>query len=121
MRRVLFAAAISLLAGKATAITISTPLIDSAASCITQSVEANRISKNGEYVQFACVGSSAKKMFDQLSRSVASQIVDDQNGTFDNRPFGQSACYHGIKGANGNSDSWFRCDLNLEIGAPLDQ
>ncbi|HLJ78361.1 MAG TPA: hypothetical protein VKT75_13145 [Acidobacteriaceae bacterium] len=84
--------------------------------CIKEATTTNSIEDNGEVLILSCNTGKAKVLFNFLGRKVRSEVVQDKNGKFENRPFGNNACYHRIEDAAGKTTDDFRCDLVLVVG-----
>ena len=89
--------------------------------CITEAIGTGSVEPNGTALIFSCSAAKAKALYGFLGRTVRAQVVQDRNGKFENRPFGNSACYHRIADENGKAADDFRCDLIIVIGDALNQ
>jgi len=84
--------------------------------CIKEAIGTSSVEDNGSVIIFSCDAAKAKTLYNFVGRKVRVQIVQDRNGKFENRPFGNNACYHRIEDASGKAADEFRCDLILAIG-----
>lgn len=84
--------------------------------CVKEAVGTSSVEDNGSVIIFSCSAAKAKTLYNFLGRKVRAQIVQDRNGKFENRQFGNNACYHRIEDASGKAADDFRCDLVLAIG-----
>ena len=87
--------------------------------CMKEAIGTSSVESNGPVIIFFCNTEKAKTLYNFLGRKVRSEIVQDSNGKFENRQFGNNACYHRIEDANGKAADEFRCDLLLTIGDVL--
>ena len=87
--------------------------------CIREAIDTNSFENNGEVIIFVCSATKAKTLYNFLGRKVRADVVQDSNGKFENRQFGNNACYHRIEDPNGKAADDFRCDLLLTIGDAL--
>lgn len=87
--------------------------------CIKDAIGANSVEDNGPVIIFSCSTAKAKTLFNFLGRKVRLEVVQDKNGKFENRQFGNNACYHRIEEPGGKAADDFRCDLVLTIGDAL--
>jgi hypothetical protein len=85
--------------------------------CVRDAIADNAVDETGAVLVFSCSAAKAKALYNFLGRRVRAEVVQDRNGTFENRPFGNSACYHRIGGGIDGED--FRCDLVMPIGDVL--
>jgi hypothetical protein len=84
--------------------------------CMKEAIGTSSVEDNGSAIVFSCSAAKAKTLYNFLGRKVHAQIVQDRNGKFENRQFGNSACYHRIEDPNGKVADDFRCDLTLVVG-----
>jgi hypothetical protein len=84
--------------------------------CVKEAIGTSSVEDNGSVIIFSCSAAKAKTLYNFLGRKVRAQIVQDRNGKFENRQFGNNACYHRIEDASGKAADDFRCDLVLAIG-----
>ena len=87
--------------------------------CITEAVATNSVQDDGPVIIFSCNATKAKTLYNFLGRRIHSEVVQDFNGKFENRQFGNSACYHRIEDQSGKTADEFRCDLIMTIGDVL--
>lgn len=87
--------------------------------CMREAIGNSSVEQNGNAMFFSCSEVRAKVLFNLLARKVQVEVVQDRNGKFENRPFGNNTCYHRIEDANGKQADDFRCDLILLIGDSL--
>jgi hypothetical protein len=87
--------------------------------CIKEAIGAGSVEPNGTALIFSCSAAKAKALYGFLGRTVRAQVVQDPNGKFENRAFGNSACYHRVADQNGKAADDFRCDLIIVIGDAL--
>jgi hypothetical protein len=87
--------------------------------CIREAIGAGSVEPNGTALIFSCNAAKAKALYGFLGRKVRAQVVQDPNGKFENRAFGNSACYHRVADQNGKTADDFRCDLIIVIGDAL--
>jgi hypothetical protein len=87
--------------------------------CIREAIATNSVEDNGDVLVFSCSATKAKALYNFLGRKVRAGVVQDRNGKFENRPFGNSACYHRIEDQSGKAADDFRCDLIMPIGDVL--
>jgi hypothetical protein len=87
--------------------------------CIKEAVGTSSVEDGGGVVIFSCNAAKAKILFNFLGRKVPIDVVQDKNGKFENRPFGNNACYHRIEDAGGKAADEFRCDMIVTIGELL--
>ena len=87
--------------------------------CITEAVATNSVTDDGSVIIFSCNATKAKTLYNFLGRRIRAEVVQDRNGKFENRQFGNSACYHRIEDQSGKTADEFRCDLIMTIGDVL--
>jgi hypothetical protein len=87
--------------------------------CVKEAIAANSMENNGPVIIFCCSAAKAKTLYNFLGRKVRAEVVQDSNGKFENRQFGNNACYHRIEDPGGKAADDFRCDLLLTIGDAL--
>ena len=87
--------------------------------CIKEAIGTSSVENNGPVIIFFCNTEKAKTLYNFLGRTVRSEVVQDRNGKFENRQFGNNACYHRIEDPGGKAADDFRCDLLLTIGDVL--
>jgi hypothetical protein len=87
--------------------------------CLTEAIAANAVDDDGTVVIFSCNAATARTLYNFLGERIRAEVVEDRDGRFENRAFGNSACYHRIKDEGGNPADEFRCDLVMAIGDAL--
>ena len=87
--------------------------------CIKDAIGSGSVENNGPVVVFYCSAAKAKILYNFLGAKVHADVVQDSNGKFENRPFGNNACYHRIEDPSGKAADDFRCDLLLTIGEAM--
>jgi hypothetical protein len=87
--------------------------------CLTEAMAGNAIDDDGAVVIFSCTDGKARTLFNFLGKKIRTEVVQDRNGKFENRAFGNSACYHRIEDQSGAAVDEFRCDLIMVIGDSL--
>ena len=89
--------------------------------CIKEAIATGSVEDGGSVIVYSCADAKAKTLYNFLGRKVGAQIVQDRNGKFENRQFGNNACYHRIEDPSGKAADEFRCDLILAIGDILSE
>ena len=84
--------------------------------CIKEAIGTSSVEDSGSVIIYSCGAAKAKALYNFVGRKAHTEIVQDRNGKFENRPFGNSACYHQVEDPNGKRADDFRCDLILGIG-----
>jgi hypothetical protein len=87
--------------------------------CMKDAISTNSMEDNGTAIIFSCSAAKAKALYGFLGRKIRVEVVQDRNGKFENRQFGNNACYHRIADPSGKAADDFRCDLLLMIGDAL--
>jgi hypothetical protein len=87
--------------------------------CMREAIGSSSVEQNGNALVLSCSEARAKILFNLLARKIQIEVIQDRNGKFENRPFGNNACYHRIEDATGKQADDFRCDLILLIGDSL--
>jgi len=87
--------------------------------CLKEAISANALDDGGDAVILSCRAEKAKILFNILAAKVRAETVQDKNGKFENRQFGNNACYHRIEDPDGKTSNDFRCDLVLVTGDAL--
>jgi len=87
--------------------------------CIKEAIGTGAVESNGPIVIFSCSAAKARILYNFLGAKIHADVVHDSNGKFDNRQFGNSACYHRTEDPSGKPADDFRCDLLLTIGDAL--
>jgi hypothetical protein len=96
-----------------------TMTLSAISDCIKDVIAANAVEDNGGVLIFPCTAARAKALYNFLGQKIRTDVVQDRNGKFENRPFGNNACYHRIEDQNGKSADEFRCDLVMTVGDEL--
>ena len=89
--------------------------------CIKEALDVGSVEDNGAVLIFSCSAAKAKILYNFVGRKVRVEIVQDRNGKFENRHFGNNACYHRVEDPSGKTADEFRCDLILTIGDVLSE
>jgi hypothetical protein len=84
--------------------------------CIKDAIATGSVEGNGNILQFSCNAARAKALYNFLGRKIRAEVVQDRNGKFENRQFGNSACYHRIEDQAAKAVDEFRCDLIMVVG-----
>lgn len=84
--------------------------------CVAEAIATSSVIDDGSIVIFSCNAAKARTLYNFLGKKVRAEVVRDRNGKFENRPFGDSACYHRIEDQSGKTADEFRCDLIIAIG-----
>ncbi len=87
--------------------------------CIAEAIAANAVDDDGAVIIFSCNEAKARTLYNFLGKKVRTEVVQDPHGKFENRAFGNSACYHRIEDERGKAADEFRCDLIMAIGDAL--
>ena len=87
--------------------------------CVKAAIGSGSIEQKGNALFFSCSDGTAKVLFNFLGRKIQLEPVQDLNGRFENRQFGNSACYHRIEDQAGKPADDFRCDLIMLLGDSL--
>jgi hypothetical protein len=83
--------------------------------CLKEAITTGAVEDSGPMIIYSCSEAKAKALYNFLGRKVRAQIVQDKNGKFENRQFGNNACYHRVEDPGGKAADEFRCDLILAI------
>jgi hypothetical protein len=89
--------------------------------CIREAISIGSVEGDDAVLIFSCTAVKAKTLYNFLGRKVRAEIVQDRNGKFENRHFGNNACYHRVEDPSGKAADEFRCDLILTIGDILSE
>jgi hypothetical protein len=89
--------------------------------CIAEAIASDSVESGGSVIIFSCNAAKAKTLYNFLGRRIRAEVVQDRNGKFENRQFGNSACYHRIEDQSGKTADEFRCDLIMPIGDLLNE
>lgn len=119
MRRLILVICLALIAVPGRAQSAKEMTIAAMSDCIRDAIGANSVEDSGPVIIFSCSTAKAKTLYGFLGRKVRAEVVQDRNGKFENRPFGNNACYHRIEEPGGKAADDFRCDLVLTIGDGL--
>ena len=87
--------------------------------CIKEAIGTGSVEDDGTVLIFSCGAAKARTLYNFLGRKVRAEVVQDRNGKFENRQFGNNACYHRIEDQSGKAADDFRCDLVVTIGDAL--
>jgi len=87
--------------------------------CIKEAIGNSTVEQNGNALFFSCSEARAKVLFNLLARKIQLEVVQDRNGKFENRQFGNNACYHRVEDETGKPTDDFRCDVVVLIGDSL--
>jgi hypothetical protein len=87
--------------------------------CIKDAIGTSSVDDNGTALIFSCTAAKAKTLYNFLGRKIRAEVVQDRNGKFENRQFGNNACYHRVEDQIGKAADDFRCDLIITIGDAL--
>jgi hypothetical protein len=87
--------------------------------CITEAIATSSVEDDGSVIIFSCSATKAKTLYNFLGRKIRTEVVQDRNGKFENRQFGNSACYHRVEDQSGKAADEFRCDLIMTVGDGL--
>jgi hypothetical protein len=87
--------------------------------CLAEALAKNAVEDDGGAVTFSCTDAKARTLYNFLGKKIRAEVVQDRNGKFENRAFGNSACYHRIEDQSGNGADEFRCDLIMAMGEAL--
>jgi hypothetical protein len=94
-------------------------LLSAISDCIKDAVGLRSVEVSDEAAAFSCEGAKAKILYNFLGNKIRSEVVLDRNGKFENRAFGDNACYHRVEDENGKPADEFRCDLIMTLGGAL--
>jgi len=89
--------------------------------CIAEAIATNSVERDGSIIIFSCNAAKARTLYNFLGRRIRADVVQDRNGKFENRQFGNSACYHRVEDESGKTADEFRCDLIMPIGDVLSE
>ena len=87
--------------------------------CVKEAIGTSAVEANGDALIFSCAAAKAKTLYNFLGRKIRAEVVLDRNGKFENRQFGNNACYHRTEDPGGKAVDDFRCDLIVPIGDAL--
>jgi hypothetical protein len=89
--------------------------------CIKEAIASNSVEDDHSVIIFSCGAGKARVLYNFLGRKVRATGVQDRNGKFENRPFGNNACYHQVEDEGGRAMDAFRCDLIISVGNVLSE
>jgi hypothetical protein len=96
-------------------------ILSGLSDCITDAIATSSVQVNGDIVIFSCSAAKAKILYNFVGNKIQAEVVLDRNGKFENRQFGNNACYHRVEDQSGKPADEFRCDLILTIGDKLSE
>ncbi len=85
--------------------------------CITEAIATDAVEGSGFAISFSCTAAKARTLYNFLGKKIRTEVIQDRNGKFENRPFESGACYHRVEDQDGKTADEFRCDLIIAIGA----
>ena len=94
-------------------------ILSGLSDCIKDAIATSSVKANGDILIFSCSAAKAKILYNFIGNKIQAEVVLDRNGKFDNRQFGNNACYHRVEDQSGKAADEFRCDLILTIGDTL--
>jgi hypothetical protein len=94
-------------------------ILSALSDCIRDAIASSSVKANDDLLIFSCSNAKAKILYNFLGNKIPAEAVLDRNGKFDNRQFGNNACYQRVEDQNGKATDEFRCDLILTIGDKL--
>ena len=94
-------------------------ILSGVSDCIKEAVGTSSVEVNGDVLIFSCTAAKAKTLYNFLGKKFRAEVVLDRNGKFENRKFGNNACYHRVEDQSGKAADDFRCDLIMTIGDAL--
>ncbi len=87
--------------------------------CIKDAMSTSSVELNGDVLIYSCNAAKARTLYNFLGRKIRAEVVQDRNGKFENRQFGNNACYHRVEDASGKTADDYRCDLLVTVGEQL--
>ena len=112
-----FAGALAAAAAPAAAqINTRTLTLAGVSDCLAEAIATKSVDEDGVAIAFSCTDAKARTLYNFLGRKIHAEVVEDRNGKFENRAFGNSACYHRIEDAAGGAADEYRCDVIVAIG-----
>ena len=96
-------------------------ILSGLSDCIRDAIATSSVKVNGDILILSCSAAKAKILYNFLGNKIPAEVVLDRNGKFENRQFGNNACYHRVEDQGGKAADEFRCDLILAIGDTLSQ
>lgn len=122
MYKLLTATCLALIAPTAHAqVTPQTMTLSGISDCIKDAITSGSVEASGDILMFSCNAARAKALYTFIGRKIRAEVVQDRNGKFENRQFGNGACYHQIEDQSGKAADDFRCDLVMVVGDALGQ
>ena len=94
-------------------------ILSGVSDCIKEAIGTSSVEVNGDVLIFSCTAAKAKTLYNFLGKKFRAEVVLDRNGKFENRKFGNNACYHRVEDQSGKAADDFRCDLIMAIGDAL--
>jgi hypothetical protein len=89
--------------------------------CIREATATSSVEHDSNVLVFSCTATKAKTLYNFLGSKIRAEVVLDRNGKFENRQFGNNACYHQVQDQSGKTADDFRCDLIIAIGDALSE
>src|SRR3974390_3100220 len=68
-------------------------ILSGLSDCIKDAIASSSIKVNGDILILSCSAAKAKILYNFLSNKIPAEVVLDRNGKFENRQFGNNACY----------------------------
>ena len=96
-------------------------ILSGLSDCIRDAIATSSVKVNDDILIFSCSAGKAKILYNFLGNKIPAEVVLDRNGKFENRQFGNNACYHRVEDQGGKAADEFRCDLILAIGDTLSE
>jgi hypothetical protein len=93
--------------------------LSAVSDCIKEAIAGGAVQDSGDALLFSCSAAKAKALYNFLGRKVRAEVVQDRNGKFENRPFGNNACYRRVADQSGKAADDYRCDLIMVTGDAL--
>jgi hypothetical protein len=97
-------------------INVRTLTLAGLSDCMTEAIATKSVADDSSFIIFSCNGARARTLYNFLGEKIHPEVVQDRNGKFENRAFGNSACYHRLEDQDGKTADEFRCDLIMTIG-----
>lgn len=72
-------------------------ILSGLSDCITDAIATSSVQVNGDIVIFSCSAAKAKILYNFVGNKIQAEVVLDRNGKFENRQFGNNACYHRVE------------------------
>ena len=121
MKRLVLVSCVALVATPGHAQSAKELTLAGMSDCIKEAIGTSSVEDSGAVVVFSCNAAKATILFNFLGRKVRIEVVQDKNGKFENRQFGNNACYHRIEDPRGKAADEFRCDVIVTIGDLLSE